>query len=376
MLDVLELITCLWQPKEKEDIKSSNVEPSPAMPEEIEEIYIDDILKGIAEQKKNDDKSTMEVVIKESGFDTSKLLNYESDVKKFNFRPSTFNEFIGQDENKDRIKMAIKRIELGMKVHFFFNALPGLGKTTMARLIANNLDAEFIERIGKQITPESLVDVMNCFHKSDKKHCIFFVDEVETLSFDVCKVLNPLLEDFAIAGKQVKPFIFIAATINKSELVKRGNGDMLDRISDHIYFENYTTQNIEDILNQYHSKLYNNFKTTPEDIHILSQNCKESPRISITMLEYYLASQNVYDVLKYFKIVKDGLTTTDVGILKALMERYPKTLGASALSQKAGVNQKDYIEIYESYLVNKGYINRTPMRMISDKGIKLLEGLK
>ena len=319
----------------------------------------------------------LEVVIKEAGLDTSKLLDYVGEEKKvFNFRPQNFDEFVGQDDNKDRIKMAIKRIDMGMKVHFFFDALPGRGKTTMARIINNMIDGEFIERIGKQITPESLIDIMNHFNKSSKKYCILFIDEIDTLTHATCKVLNPLLEDFAIAGKKVKPFIFIGATIDKNELVKRGNGDMLDRISDHIYFENYNSNNIEKILLQYHKQIYSHHNITAEDITVIAQNCKESPRLSITMLEYYLAANDVQKVLGYFKIIQDGLTKIDISILQALKNRYPKTLGASALSQKAGINQKDYIEIYESYLVEKGYIDRLPMRKISDKGIELLNKLE
>jgi len=332
----------------------------------------------IAEYKKNkiENDKPQEVIIKEGSIDTSKLLNYKSDEKnKYIYRPQNFNEFIGQIKNKERIKMAIKRIKLGMKVHFFFNARPGMGKTTMARIISNILNSEFIEKIGKQVTPESLINIMNNFYKSNKKKCILFIDEIDTLSYDTCKILNPLLEDFAIANKKIKPFIFIGATIDKAKLVKRGNGDMLDRISDHIYFEPYEIEDIEKILIQYHQNLYNHFKVNEKDLKLLSKNCKESPRIAITMLEYYLASNNVQKVLEYFKIIKNGLTMIDVTILKVLAERYPKTLGASALSQKVRINAKDYIEIYESYLVEKGYIDRIPMRKISQKGLNFLYNL-
>jgi len=92
------------------------------------------------------------------------------------------------------------------------------------------------------------------------------------------------------------------------------------------------------------------------------------------MLEDYLVIKDVDKLLRFRNIVKDGLNIVDIKILKVLHD-FAKPMGSSALAMSAGINQADYERIYEPFLVELGYIKRTPRRQININGVKLLEGL-
>lgn len=324
----------------------------------------------------DDDDKPQELTIKEATFDVSKIKSYtgEKIIDKATFRPQTFDQFIGQENNKKRILLNIDKIKMGIKTHFFFDAIQGHGKTTMAYLIAKELDAKIIERVGQQICDEDLVNIINEINASKEKYVVFFIDEIETLKPKFCKTLNTILEDFNVAGKDVKPFIFIGATINKYLLMKR-SPDTLDRISAQIRFNRYTKEEIERIMIQYSQKLYSKYEIPANAIYKIASNCKFSPRISTDMLGDYVVIKDADKLLEYRDIVKDGLTGLDVKIIKVLQSNV-KPMGAEALSQKVGITTNDYIKIYEPYLVEMNYIQRTPRRQIDVKGVKLLEELK
>lgn len=321
-----------------------------------------------------EDSATINVNIISDNINISKLKAYSAPaVKQFIFRPQNFKQFIGQDAKKQEMQLAIEKIRQGIKTHFFLDALPGSGKTTAAHIIKNELSAYMQEFIGSQINPDTLVDICNNFIDSKSQYKILFIDEIDTLSNDVCKLLNTMLEDFKLGGKQIPAFVFIGATINKDFLIKRGNVDTLDRITDHIKFDRYTAQNIYDILIQFHSNLYADKVIKVADLYVIANNCKYTPRIAISMLESYIVLKDVTKLLKIKHVVLDGLDATDIKILTTLKTRLPKTLGASALAQNCGLSEQKYITQYEPYLVEFGYIERVPQRKISAKGIAILE---
>jgi len=320
MLKCLEFLSCIWEPKE-EVVMQSNIKEEPEIPPEL---YLSDLLEQIEEKDK-----PQELVLKEASFDISKIKSYcpdnKEDVKKYTFRPENFNQFIGQENNKENIKLNIQRINMGIKTHFLFDAIQGHGKTTMAYLIAKELDAKLIERVGQQICDEDLINIINEINSSQEKNIVFFVDEIETIKPKYLKTLNPILEDFTVAGKQVKPFIFIGATINKHILIKRSS-DTLDRLSTHIRFSRYTPAEITQIVKQYKQQMYDSYNVPNEVITRIAQNCKLSPRISITMLEDYLVIKDVDKLLRFRNIVKDGLNIVDIKILKVLHD-FAKPMG-------------------------------------------------
>lgn len=246
--------------------------------------------------------------------------------------------------------------------------------TTFVELLAKSLNAKLIERVGKQLDEDSLVDIVNEINTSKEKYVIFFLDEIETADWRVIKILNPIIEQFKINNIKIKPFIFVGATINKHILIKN-NPDTLDRIPTHIKFARYTVEDIEKIVKQYRQQLYTDENISEEVMKLISKNCKFNPRTSISLLEDYIVEQDIKKVLKNSKIVKNGLNEIDIEILKALNQS-KRALGANALAQRVKLSQKEYITEFEPFLCEYGYINRVPSRIITDKGKKLLENLK
>ena len=319
-------------------------------------------------------ENPMAVTIKENTLDTARLKPYVGEIpRKFEFRPQTFKQFIGQEEAKERAKTILKKIRMGLRSHFLVDGIKGHGKTTYVKLIQKELGGKLIQHIGRQINEDNIIDILNEINSSESKHVIWFVDELDSMPTKAIKILNPIIEEFMLAGKKIKPFVFAGATINKHELIKN-NPDTLDRMSFHIKFAKYNAEELMQILVQYHKQLYSDVSIAPEQLIQISQNCKFNPRTSISLLEEFVVEQDIAKVLKNNGIVKDGLTNIDMKILDALSQ--VKRMGSNALAVKVGMGEKEYLVEYEPFLVEYGYINRVPNRIIAPKGLEILRQLK
>ena len=318
----------------------------------------------------------LKVELKEGGIDTSRIKEYNGEsVKKFEFRPRNFKEFIAQAQAKEQGRTIIKKVERGIKGHLFLSARQGMGKTTFVKLLANELKAKLITRVGKQLDDaDALVDVINEINTSQEKNVIFFLDECDSMDKKMVKMLNPVIEQFEISDKKIKPFVFACASINKDIWIKN-NPDTLDRISHAIQFTNYSADDIKTILNQYRKQLYPYDEVSEEVLNLISKSCKFCPRIGISLLEDFIVEKDINKVLKNRRIVKDGLTETDVKILRVLNQA-TRAMGCNAVALRAGLNQKQYTMEFEPYLYEMGYLNRVPSRIISDKGKQFLKELK
>jgi Holliday junction resolvasome RuvABC ATP-dependent DNA helicase subunit len=294
--------------------------------------------------------------------------------KSFEFRPQTWEQFIGQEPAKQRAQIIIAQFERGMRCHIVLQAIRGHGKTSYIELLAKYMKARLIQRIGKQVDEVSLVEIINEINTSENPRIIFFMDEIDSCDKKVIKVLNPIIESFQIAGKKIRPFLFACATINKSILIKN-NPDTLDRIQHHINFNRYTADELAIIINQYRSQLYPNEKLKPEDIFTLARNCKYNPRTAINLLEFLVVEPNIKNVFANCKIIKDGLTDVDVHILNILNEA-KKPMGSNAIAIRSGMMEREYLTEYEPFLYEFGYLTRSPSRTITEQGKKFLEIIK
>jgi len=322
-----------------------------------------------------DENNPLKVIIKDNNLDVNRIIEYQGqEIKKFEFRPEKWEQFIAQDEAKKRAITVCKKAKRGIRAHLILSAIKGHGKTTYIELLAKSIGAKLITRIGKQIDEDSLVDIINEINTSKEERVIFFIDEIDTCHWKVIKILNPIIEQFKISGKKIKPFIFAGATINKHILIKN-NPDTLDRIPHHINFERYNDTDIAKIITQYKEQLYNEENVGKEIVDIISKNCKFNPRTAIALLEDYLIEQNMEKVLKNCNVIKGGLTKVDVKILEILINT-TRAMGANALAQRVGLSQNEYMTEYEPFLVEFGYINRVPSRIITEKGKDLLRSIK
>lgn len=316
-----------------------------------------------------------EIIIKQNQLDINKLKEYKKEISQnFDFCPQSWDQFIAQDEAKERAKTIIKKIKKGLKSHFFVDGIKGHGKSTYVRLIAKEIDAELIEIVGKQLNMDNLVDYLNKIYDSKKQHVIFFVDEIDTTKKEILKVLNPIVYNFKISGKQLRNFIFAGATINKHILIQN-NEDFLDRLPIHIKFKRYTEKNIQQILIQCVNQLYKNENILFEDLKLISQNCKFNPRTAISLLEEQIVEKDIQKVFQNWHIIKNGLTNIDIKLL-LILSKLNKQIGSKSLALQAGLKEKEYLNEYEPYLIEFGYMKREPSRIITDKGKNFLKELR
>jgi len=322
-----------------------------------------------------DSEKPLSVVIKDNNVDSDKIIEYKGEeLQKFEFRPETFEQFIGQDKAKERAETIIKKAQKGLKAHFLVDGIKGHGKTTFVEIVAKKLNAHIIKRIGKQINEDNLVDIINEINTVEAEHIVFFIDELDSLDWKVIKVLNPIIESFEISGKRIRPFIFAGATINKHILIKN-NPDTLDRIPTHVKFVRYTLEQLMTILKQYKEQLYPNENMTDEIFGTIAENSKYNPRTGISILSDYIVEYDMPRILSDWNIIKDGLNNVDVKILNALNSS-SRALGANCLAMKCGLSEKEYMTEFEPFLIEFDYVNRVPSRIITEKGKLFLKEIE
>lgn len=327
--------------------------------------------ENIVEPTENKEQP-IKIQIKDNNLDSDKIIEYTGEaVKLFEFRPQNWQQFISQTNAKEQAKTIMKKVKKGIRSHFILSAIKGHGKTTFVELFAKSINAKLIQRVGKQIDEDSLVDIINEINTCPDKDVVLFIDEIDSMDWKVLKILNPIIEQFKINNKKIKPFIFASATINKHMLIK-SNPDTLDRIPHHIQFNRYSAEDIATIIKQYKKQLYPNDEVSEDVIMTIAKSCKFNPRTSISLLEDFIVEKDIQKVLKNRHIIKDGLTDIDIRILEAL-SKTTRAMGANALAMRVGLGEHQYLREYEPFLVEFDYIARVPSRIITQKGKEVLK---
>jgi len=297
---------------------------------------------------------------------------------QFEYRPQNFTEFIGQESAKTKAQTIIKGAKMGYFLHFLIDGRQGGGKTSLCQLVAKDLQADFIYTIGKQVdNDEDIQEIVEKINNSEKEFTVFMLDEVDGCDSKVLKQFNSIIESFQYKNEYIKPFLFCAATINK-DVLQDNNPDLLDRIHEHIRFSGYMQDDIKKILILNANILYKNFKFNEYVIEKISLNCKYNPRRALSLLKQFVIEQDVDKVLQSADIIFEGLTKLDIKILQTL-NNAPRAMGVNALASAVGLKPKEYQSMYEPFLVEYGYINRIPSRVIGVKGketISKIGGIK
>lgn len=321
---------------------------------------------------------SVSLVLKKETLNGGRIAKYQPEKEKaVSFEPATLFEYVGQDMAKEQIKTAVKIIQDLRPIHILINGWAGCGKTTLARITANMLDANFIYRTPELLDDvEKLLSVINQIQESEKL-TVFMLDEIHTLSKlpRVANVLLPILQDWRYGDVSIRPFVMIGATTDLDMLMKR-QSPLVSRFQYKITLDKYSPTELKTIIRNYKDVLYKETSVNEEDYAAIAQNSRGIPREAIALLLKQLVTHNVTEVLKQSRIVKDGLTEVDIKILGTLM-RNQKPMGANYLSQASCVPQSDYEAIYERYLVEQGFIARLANgRIITEKGKNLLKSLQ
>jgi Holliday junction DNA helicase RuvB len=309
-------------------------------------------------------------------------------------RPVKFDEFIGQSSLKEKLKIFIEAANQRNEAldHVLLSGQPGLGKTTFARIISQHLHSNFIITSGPAIERQGdLAAILTNLGPRD----LLFVDEIHRLKLPVEEILYSAMEDFKldiIVGKgpeartlrlDLPPFTLVGATTRAGLL----SAPLRDRFGIMANFDYYSPAELARIVKRSAGLL--GITVTMDAAMELATRSRGTPRIANRLLKRVrdiaqvrgdaeVGLTRAKEALELLHVNEKGLEKIDLRILNVLTEHYQGApVGLSTLSISVGEAEDTIEEVYEPYLIQLGFLERTPRgRRITARGQAYYEDWK
>ena len=310
--------------------------------------------------------------------------------RELNIRPDRLDDYVGQSEIKENLRVFIKSALMRNESldHILLYGPPGLGKTTLAYIIANELGSNIKTASGPSIEKAGdLAAILSTLEEGD----VLFIDEIHRIPRYIEEILYPAMEDFYLdivvgtdgSSRNIKinlpHFTLVGATTRAGDL----SSPLRDRFGIISKLNYYTEEELYQIIKRTSRVL--DTPITDEAAKCLASRSRGTPRIANRLFKRVRDFALVYgdgiinekvlsSSLDKLKVDKTGLDETDYNLLTAIIERFNGgPVGIEALASSIGEEASTIEDVYEPYLLQQGFLKRTPRgRVVTDKAYEYL----
>ena len=310
--------------------------------------------------------------------------------RELNIRPDRLDDYVGQSEIKENLRVFIKSALMRNESldHILLYGPPGLGKTTLAYIIANELGSNIKTASGPSIEKAGdLAAILSTLEEGD----VLFIDEIHRIPRYIEEILYPAMEDFYLdivvgtdgSSRNIKinlpHFTLVGATTRAGDL----SSPLRDRFGIISKLNYYTEEELYQIIKRTSRVL--DTPITDEAAKCLASRSRGTPRIANRLFKRVRDFALVYgdgiinekvlsSSLDKLKVDKTGLDETDYNLLTAIIERFNGgPVGIEALASSIGEEASTIEDVYEPYLLQQGFLKRTPRgRLVTDKAYEYL----